>query len=52
VIGGTSNTYVLVAKNQQFHLLIYRASGSEVLLQLIETLWLQFGPYEHAVDIR
>jgi DNA-binding GntR family transcriptional regulator len=44
-IGRTSNIYQLMAKNQQFHFLIYRASGSEVLLQLIETLWLRFGPY-------
>ncbi|MET0747696.1 MAG: GntR family transcriptional regulator [Rhizobium sp.] len=44
-IGRTSNIYELMAKNQQFHFIIYRASGSEVLLQLIETLWLRFGPY-------
>jgi len=44
-IGRTSNIYQLMAKNQQFHFIIYRASGSEVLLQLIETLWLRFGPY-------
>jgi DNA-binding GntR family transcriptional regulator len=34
-----------MARNQQFHFSIYKASGSEVLLQLIETLWLRFGPY-------
>ena len=44
-IGLGSNVYDLLAKNQQFHFTIYRASGSEVLLQLIETLWLRFGPY-------
>jgi DNA-binding GntR family transcriptional regulator len=44
-IGRNSNVYELMAKNQQFHFTIYRASGSEVLLQLIETLWLRFGPY-------
>ncbi|TIT82399.1 MAG: GntR family transcriptional regulator, partial [Mesorhizobium sp.] len=37
--------YELIAKNQQFHFIIYRASGSDVLFQLIETLWLRFGPY-------
>src|SRR5262249_16424897 len=40
-----SNGYELRAKNQQFHFALYSASGSEVLLQLIETLWLRFGPY-------
>jgi DNA-binding GntR family transcriptional regulator len=44
-IGRSSNVYELMARNQEFHFTIYRASGSEVLLQLIETLWLRFGPY-------
>lgn len=44
-IGLGSNVYDLMVRNQQFHFTIYRASGSEVLLQLIETLWLRFGPY-------
>jgi DNA-binding GntR family transcriptional regulator len=44
-IGRNSNVYGLMARNQQFHFTIYSASGSEVLLQLIETLWLRFGPY-------
>lgn len=35
----------ILAQNQEFHFCLYRASGSEVLMQLIETLWLQFGPY-------
>jgi DNA-binding GntR family transcriptional regulator len=35
----------LLGKNQEFHFRLYRASGSEVLIQLIETLWLRFGPY-------
>ena len=37
--------YELMAKNYDFHFTLYRASGSEVLLQLIESLWLRFGPY-------
>lgn len=46
VIGSSSEEiYPLMAKNQAFHFIIYRASGSDVLLQLIETLWLRFGPY-------
>lgn len=44
-IGRSSNVYELMEKNQRFHFTIYSASGSEVLLQLIETLWLRFGPY-------
>ncbi len=44
-IGREKNIYTLIGKNQQFHFTIYRASGSEVLIQLIETLWLRFGPY-------
>ncbi|EKF17475.1 GntR family transcriptional regulator [Nitratireductor pacificus] len=30
--------------NQKFHFTLYEASGSEVLMPLIESLWLQFGP--------
>lgn len=35
----------MLAKNQEFHFTIYRAAQSPVLFQLIETLWLRFGPY-------
>ena len=34
-----------VAQNQDFHFTLYRLSGSAVLLPIIESLWLQFGPY-------
>ncbi|SLN53540.1 GntR family transcriptional regulator [Roseisalinus antarcticus] len=34
-----------LGKNVDFHFAIYKASQSEVLLPLIESLWLQFGPY-------
>jgi DNA-binding GntR family transcriptional regulator len=30
--------------NQNFHFALYKSSESEVLIPLIETLWLQFGP--------
>lgn len=30
--------------NERFHLILYRASGSPLLLELIETVWLQVGP--------
>jgi DNA-binding GntR family transcriptional regulator len=32
-------------QNRAFHFAIYRKSGSVVLLPIIESLWLQFGPY-------
>ena len=34
-----------LGRNLDFHFAIYAASGSEVLVPLIESLWLQFGPY-------
>ncbi|WP_118138504.1 GntR family transcriptional regulator [Oceanicella sp. SM1341] len=34
--------------NHAFHFTIYRAAGSEVLLPIIESLWLQSGPYLRA----
>jgi len=30
--------------NEAFHLVLYRASGSPLLVELIETVWLQVGP--------
>ncbi|MGJ8570289.1 MAG: GntR family transcriptional regulator [Hoeflea sp.] len=35
----------MLLKNRDFHFAIYRRSGSLVLPTLIETLWLQYGPY-------
>jgi DNA-binding GntR family transcriptional regulator len=32
-------------QNRAFHFTIYRESGSTILLPIIESLWLQFGPY-------
>ncbi len=31
--------------NQQFHFILYRASGESVLLRISEMLWLQVGPF-------
>jgi DNA-binding GntR family transcriptional regulator len=36
-----------VRANHEFHFVIYRASGSETLLSIIEELWLQVSPYFH-----
>ena len=32
-------------KNYDFHFLLYRKSGSQVMLPLIRSLWLQYGAY-------
>ncbi len=34
--------------NQRFHFHIYRAAGSPVLIPIVESLWLQSGPYVRA----
>jgi DNA-binding GntR family transcriptional regulator len=34
-----------VPANRDFHFTIYRAAGSETLMSIIESLWLQIGPY-------
>jgi DNA-binding GntR family transcriptional regulator len=39
-------------QNRAFHFTIYRQSGSSVLLPIIESLWLQFGPYLRAASER
>jgi DNA-binding GntR family transcriptional regulator len=36
-----------VRANHEFHFTVYRASGSETLLAIIEGLWLQVSPYFH-----
>lgn len=35
---------LLLATNTRFHFLIYRASHNEVLLPMLESLWLQYAP--------
>jgi DNA-binding GntR family transcriptional regulator len=44
-LGKSGKIYDMLRKNQEFHFSIYELSGSDVLPQLIETLWLRFGPY-------
>ena len=39
-----------VPANRDFHFTIYRATGSETLLAIIESLWLQIGPYFNILD--
>lgn len=42
---GDSHGYVRA--NREFHFVVYRASGSDSLLAIIEGLWLQVSPYFH-----
>lgn len=44
-LGVEGQVYEMLRKNQEFHFAIYERSGSDVLPQMIETLWLRFGPY-------
>lgn len=44
-MGKAGDVYGMLRKNQEFHFGIYEKSGSEVLPQHIEMLWLRFGPY-------
>ena len=39
-------------RNRAFHFTIYRQAQSTVLLPIIESLWLQFGPYLRAASDR
>lgn len=45
VSDGDAHQYVRA--NHEFHFVVYRASGSETLLSIIEELWLQVSPYFH-----
>jgi DNA-binding GntR family transcriptional regulator len=38
-----------MSANYRFHFALYRASGRATLIQLIETVWLQFGPFMRVV---
>lgn len=41
---GRRDILACLATNQKFHFGLYQAAGSEVLMPLIESLWLQCGP--------
>lgn len=47
---GDPDTYCL--KNWEFHFAIYRASKCPVILRLIESVWLQIGPFQRMVTGR
>ena len=44
------NKYSL--KNWEFHFTLYEASESPIMLRLVESLWLQFGPFMRVVTRR
>ncbi|ERP94464.1 hypothetical protein Q669_31585 [Labrenzia sp. C1B10] len=44
-VGNQRDIFDMLLSNRAFHFAIYRASGSTVLPPLIESLWLQYGPY-------
>ncbi len=43
----TGDRTELLSQNYEFHFKIYRASQSEILLPMIESLWLQAGPFTY-----
>lgn len=45
----TGDVDAYMRANYEFHFTIYRAQAHQTLVQLIETLWLQFGPYMRVV---
>jgi DNA-binding GntR family transcriptional regulator len=45
----TGDVNVYMEGNFNFHFELYRAQGMDTLNQLIQTLWLQFGPYMRVV---
>lgn len=46
--GERPNSRAVADLNQRFHRTIYKAAGSRVLLPIIESLWLQSGPFIRA----
>lgn len=46
---GSGDAEAYMRLNHEFHFRIYRASGSKVLLPLIDSLWLQFAPFMRTV---
>lgn len=47
IASGDADAYM--SANHAFHFTLYRAQPKETLAQLIETLWLQFGPFMRLV---
>lgn len=47
IANGDPDAYM--SANYRFHFTLYRAAGRPTLIQLIETVWLQFGPFMRVV---
>ncbi|MDG1995691.1 MAG: GntR family transcriptional regulator [Emcibacteraceae bacterium] len=47
ITNGDANTYSL--KNREFHFTLYEAANCPIMLRLIESIWLQFGPFMRIV---
>ena len=47
---GDPDAYSL--KNWEFHFTLYRASQCPIILRLVESVWLQFGPFQRMVTGR
>ncbi|WP_420412069.1 GntR family transcriptional regulator [Roseibium sp.] len=47
LVSGDAESYMRL--NHAFHFLIYQASRSQVLLPLVDSLWLQFAPFMRTV---
>ncbi|GAB5458796.1 MAG: GntR family transcriptional regulator [Henriciella sp.] len=50
ILSGDAERAILA--NKDFHFAIYEAAGSKTLLRIIESLWLQSGPYFRALVVR
>ncbi|MFN4098745.1 MAG: GntR family transcriptional regulator [Pararhodobacter sp.] len=46
------DVYVMLERNRDFHFALYAAAESPVLMQLIESLWLQYGPFMRLLSQR
>ena len=46
---GTGDADAYMRENYQFHFVLYRSGGSEVLVPLLESVWMQFGPFMRSV---
>jgi len=44
---GDADTYMM--ENYRFHFELYRAGGSQVFVPLLESVWMQFGPFMRRV---
>ncbi len=45
----TGDAGAYMRENYQFHFTLYRSSRSEVLVPLLESVWMQFGPFMRSV---